>query len=750
MIRFPRLAAAAALLCSLALAQDDETAFNKKQAERLDKFAKAAFDKGFPKQAKLIWLQAIKLYDEDDAAAHKALGQLKVGSSWAPDSSFTYPTEDTGTGTDGTALFKAYEKLKDDLAKEHKRQALSWERAGRKDRADFHYRMVLRWVKTDEVAQKALELKEFDGVSGTDLEQTLFDRSKKIEKAVEEQSRISYAVEPYDGKAEVLDRAQVKYVSFKSEHFVLRGDPSQADELQKALQWAERELRIAEATFPWQAKVGGDWAFFDDKDTYKQILKANADKVPDLEWKLENTATSGLGNMIVGATGNPQTLYDACVRNVAQAYAGFTLTGLSEGIGHTMVGMTFNNNRLFAVDLKKQEGTTASEEDRSYTSPDFDVWKNLALEMAWKMSGGVPAIDIPYFEAATFTNEQRIKSWSFVDYVVRRDPELLRKLDQIGAEQRAARKKQKPELAEKFEKEAGVSIAQLEKEWEDFWTEATLVLAAIRANTPPIQAVSKGVEKWLAALNEARTAQHASTVTWSSQLSARCLDHAKYLAANKKERGPEAEHREMVDLGGTYLGSMFAQMAVVQSGAKINDAKKLFERWLGIPGYRDLLVHDMQRVVGIYVDDDILVINTVAGLGQPKSRQSGYLSYPRKDATGIPDKVDVADIGPELQALLEKNGKGDRKAVGYPFTIHFGSTALPGDRSSWRCSAVDARGNKIDGALMLDGGSVRTSSAPGMATFYPYDPLPRGKITVTWSWENNGQAQTLTADFQTK
>ena len=88
-------------------------------------------------------------------------------------------------------------------------------------------------------------------------------------------------------------------------------------------------------------------------------------------------------------------MYDSCVRNVAQGYSGFGSTGYREGIGHTFVGQMFQNNRLFAVDRKKQEGTSASEEDLEFKSPDFDVWKTLSLEMAWKSTGGVHANEIP-------------------------------------------------------------------------------------------------------------------------------------------------------------------------------------------------------------------------------------------------------------------------------------------------------------------------------------------------------------------
>ena len=741
------LVAALILLAPLA-AQDDEARFRSGQADKLNKFAQQAFDKGFPRQARLIWLQTIKLYDPGSEDAHKGLGHVRAGNSWAPNPDFEYPLDDTGSSKDGASLFKAYEKLKEDLASGHRRQAQKWAKADRTDKANEHYGMVLRWVKDDREAQEALEHRDVGGVTGTELEQTLYDRSKLIEKAVNEQSSVDYAVDKVDSKAQVLDRAQVPYVSVRSEHFLLHGDPDQEEFLKQALVWAERTIRVCQAAFPWQVRVGGEWAFFTGKDTYKQVLRANADMVPNLEWKLENTSTSGVGNVVVGATGSVQVLYDACVRNVAKAYSQFRSDALSEGIGHTFVGMMFNNNRLFAVDLEKQQGTTASEEDREYTSPDFDVWKTLALEMAWKMTGGVAAIDLPYVEAAAFSNEQRIKAWSFCDYMMRRDPGLLKKLDELGMAQRQSGQKRPLDLAAAFE-ESGATVAQLDKEWEDFWTEATPVLQAIRNNTPPLSAISKGVEKWLAALNEVRAANNAAPVTWSSNLSTRCMEHAEYLKANKDERGPASEHRELADLGGSHLASMFAQMAVVETRAKIGKAEDMFEAWMTIPGYRDALVHDFLRSVGIYTEGDILVMNVVSGLGAPKSRKSGYLCHPWQNATGIPAEASVADIGPELEALLEKNGRGGQKTVGYPLTIHFGQS-VQGDRTSYRCNAVDARGNRIEGAILLDSGTIRRSTAPGMVTFYPFEPLPRGKVAVNWSWEVDGQARTLQATFQTK
>jgi hypothetical protein len=54
------------LFCVMALAaavtaQNDDAEFNQRQAKTLNSFAKKAYDKGFPRIAKVVWMQTIKL-----------------------------------------------------------------------------------------------------------------------------------------------------------------------------------------------------------------------------------------------------------------------------------------------------------------------------------------------------------------------------------------------------------------------------------------------------------------------------------------------------------------------------------------------------------------------------------------------------------------------------------------------------------------------------------------------------------------
>lgn len=750
----PLLAAAvAAALAAPAFAQNEELEFNQRQAKALNAFGKKALDKGFPRIAKVVYLQVIKLYDENNADAWTALGYVKVGSSWNPDPKRPYPTTDTGSGSEGAPLKSAYESLKKELAAAHRSMAEKYAKAGRNDRANHHWRMVLRWVDDDAQAKKALSHVEVGGLSGTDLEKTLYDNSKNIERAVEEQSKTNYEVKKASGiECAPADRAQIPYITVTSEHFTLHGDAEEEDNLLEALRWAERTLRICQVAFPWEMKVEkwpSEWAFFTKKETYQQILKAN--NVPELQWRLEHTSTCGIGNTVVATTNGRQVLFDACVRNVARPYSGLRSDGYSEGIGHTFVGMIFNNNRLFSVDLKKQQGTSASEEDREYQSPDFDVWKNLNLELAWKSTGGVPANRLPFCDAAAFTNEERIKAWSFCDYMVRRDPTMLRTMDAIALDMKSKGRKQPADFETAFGEKHPVSIAELDKEWEDFWTGASPVLKAIQNNTPPLNAISKGVDKWLEAYNAARKSFGRTPVTWSANFSARCKEHAEYLKKNKDLRNPADLHTQVVDRGGSYIGSLFAQMALVQPGANIGNAKKMFERWVYWPGYRDALMNHTILSVGMYLEGDILVINATSGIGTPHASTGADCYPPRNDGGLMFDgEVPVAELGPEAAELLAKHGRAGKKTIGFPLTLHFGSTGGVSVRGSLVCSVQGPKGEKIEGVLDFDDGLVRTTTAPGMVTFWPLDPLPKGKISFAWSWMAGDQQQSLRGAFSAK
>ena len=748
------------LLVPSSLAQSKaELKFNEKQAKELNSYAEGAFKDGFPKIAKRVWLMLLSEYDTNNEDAREALGYERVGDSWSLRADFSYPKDDNPDSKKAASLQKKWESVAKKVAGAHLKMARDYDKAGRADMSRKHFEKVLFFTPDDEEAQAALNHKAVAGLTGTDLEQTLYERSKKIEKIVAQEARQDYPVErlPDSDKNPLLEKAKVSYISVKSEHFIVRGD-FEEELLMESARYGERAIRVMTVLVEGYTGFNLDpnrwvreWSFFQTKDSYRQILTANADLIPKerLQFILDNTsATTLFGQGIalkVSSPNNEQGVYDGSVRNVAQTIAGFASAGLQEGIGHTIVGMMFNNNRQFMVDREKQLRTTTGEEDLDQYSPNMDTWKDLALESAWKLTEGTPAAQLPLIDAAKFTDDARIKSWSFCDYVVRRDPGLLRDLDKL-------RDQGHPIEVEKVftEQHDGLSVAQLEKEWKDFWTEASPVLKAIRANTEPLSTVSKDVKKWLAAFNAARKTRGNTEVTWSSDYSGRCREHVEYLKLHELQRGPEAEQNQDIELdGASHLGDMFAEMAVVETQA--GKPKDVFNKWLDHPGYRDALLNYRLRTVGLYVEDEILVMDVIRGVGSPPEGKGGLVTFPGGSNEASPTSVKVADLGPELVEFLEKNGHGDLEEIGYPISLHqFGNGGLIGNRDSYKCK-VTIMGKEVEGLLhMADGGANRHTSAPGMIVFYPLEPLRKGvEVEAVWTFETDKGTTRVPTTFKT-
>ncbi|MEO2237109.1 MAG: CAP domain-containing protein, partial [Candidatus Poseidoniia archaeon] len=326
-----------------------------------------------------------------------------------------------------------------------------------------------------------------------------------------------------------------------------------------------------------------------------------------------------------------------------------------------------------------------------------------------------------------------------------RDPELLLHLDSLVDQ------KDPLKVAKKFtEDHDGLSLAQLEKEWKDFWTEASPVLKAIRNNTEPLSAVSKDVNKWLQEFNKARKALISTDVTWSTTYSTRCSEHAAYLAANEDLRGPDHEQMQDVEReAASHAGDLFAEMALISTSAK--KPRDVFKEWLDYPGYRDAMLNNRQLTVGLFTQEEILVMDVIRGVGRAPQGRAGTRYYPGSGRKSVPTKVAVADLGPEVVELLEKNGHAGKETLGYPISLHhFGIGGLAGNRDSYSCK-VSIQGKAIEGIIhTADGGAHRRTSAPGMVVFYPLEPLKKGQeVRVIWTYEDDDSTARKEIKFNT-
>ncbi len=746
------------------LAQDaEELQFLRKQAKALNAYASSALRAGLPQEAKLIWLEILAEYDNDDADARKNLGFIPSGKAWAPDKSFSFPMQSNPDVAAAKRQTKAWSKLCKEVGKAHQAMAVDYEAAGRSDRSQFHWQRVLRFVPESEEAQVALGMKDLAGngsqrLRGTDLEQVIYERSTMLEEAVERELRKEYAVQRQEEGAThpYLEKAELSYIGVKSENFQVWGDWDE-ETLKEAAMFAERSLAFCRDAYAGYDVFGDGRSvlrhhvFLREPDDFRKVLTANRGLVPNqavFDLMMEDPGGyvlgSGSSNGMHIGIGRLAAVFDRAVRGVAQDFANFHTDALTEGIGHAVVGRFFGRNLIYIINVNEKEFTVVGDRKIPLMVPDMESWSDLAVEAAYDLAG-TPAARLPLLNAAQFPDDARIKSWSFADYLLRRDPALLRHLDKTRKERNAAG------VRKLFvEKTKGLSLDHLEQGWRDFWTGKTPVLKALRNKVSPLEASSKDAPKWLRAFNDKRAEMKVSVVSWNASFSQRCRNHVHYLKANSKQRGPALEHMQDQDLEhGTRHGNLFAQMAVVNTQSQ--KPAKVMQAWMALPGYRDAILNSNLLVLGMYAEGPIMVMDTLRGSATTGSMQMAQ--HPTYRAVGVPRQVQVKELGPEVQRLLDANGEGRRKILGYPLSLHFFGSGLPRQRESIQCQLFRGEGSDkpVPGILHLaDQGSNRRASAPGLAVFYPLAPL-KGSMRVEWTYVgSDGEPRRLKVQFATR
>src|SRR5262245_34081231 len=62
--------------------------------KELAAYATLCFKNGFPKRAREVWLEVLGEYAPDDEPVRKALGFVRLGTTWQRDPKFEYPEHD--------------------------------------------------------------------------------------------------------------------------------------------------------------------------------------------------------------------------------------------------------------------------------------------------------------------------------------------------------------------------------------------------------------------------------------------------------------------------------------------------------------------------------------------------------------------------------------------------------------------------------------------------------------------------------
>lgn len=713
----------------------DEIKFLQTQAKYLDKYARFTFDQGFPLQARRIWQEVMRVYDADHPATRQALGYRRANDAWLYDPKVEFPGHDN---PDRRALKKVealWKKTAKKVGGGHRKIGETFQQAGRRDRASWHFTRALRFLPGDPDIRAKSGLKSFYGLVGSELESQLYENSKAMTEFVTAELKKPYKVEVLASSKQsvYLTKAGIPHVGYKTDNYTIWTNweaafiEEVAQNVERSRAFCARFLKGNPGFRPVDLRIN-TLIFLKGEKLYKQTLQANKDLFrPELlEFLLEHTGMCDIGKGAeraqISGDANDRVVMDLSIRYPVDEWAGMRCDAFNEGVGHAVVALFLGRIDVFTLDMETKAHTVTAGAKVRVRTPDIESWQDLAIESAFE-ARGTPIAKLPLISAADFPADARIRAWSFSDYILRRDPRLLQELDAVR------KSKSPPEVKSKFHQSTGIQLDALEQEWRDFWTGASPVLRALRGRKPPFDASSRDAAKWLTAFNKARKSYQprrgkaVKPLTWNLAWSLLCKQHGTYLATNRSQRGAVAEQTEVEGLkGATKKGEYFAQMALVSTQGS---PAKVLKDWIHLPGYRDALLNPYMTQVGLYAESGIAVIDVLRGAVAPRTAQMRV--YPLPQSTGVPNSIELEQLGPSVAKLLELEQAEGK--IGYPITLH---TWHGGGGAQATCD-VTANGRKVEGVVQAGGAFNRRVSAPGLLVFYPREPLPKGaKIEVLW------------------
>ncbi len=691
-----------------------DLALAKRGSVELNRYAKACQTARFEARARAAWLEVVGAYDTDNEEARLGLGHKRVGTLWAPPSE-TSVLVDKGNAKAVRKLDQMWIGLARTLSAQHRRVAILCSKDLDEERAEYHLKRVVRFLPSDKRVAKELGLQNLGGVYGTEGDIRILRRSVMLERVVADLKQRSYVVEdlPAEERNPMLDRTSLNYIGVRSENFTIWGTAPKSM-LERVAVTAERALAFSRAIFagyPSYESLDGlirNRALFATKNEYIHMVRSNMSSKAGEYGEYLATKTGGctLTNsgekMRVSISGSLEWNTNTLMGAVVSEASGLRTEGLTEGMGHAAAGMFYGQSLGGGIDMNRDRTRTGSEarETRS-----MDTWRALAVATAWQQSG-TPVASLPLLKTSKFRLEDRIKSWAFTDYVLRRNPSFLRWIDDT----KKAGAKGPDAVSEKFDEVSdGPSLTELETDYRSYWTEKAWLRKAVTTAMHTREA--KTSRLWWKKINQARVGvQRGPVAHWPSDPKVVKQLVSAIRAMGKKDGA-----------------SLQSSMPVLWT--KTKKAGAAIEAWLYQPGFRNLLLHPHISGLSFVSSGGVTALYP-----EMLPADTGMVGcYPAAGNLGLPPSCELVRLGPTMAKLLGEMGvKGE--AVGYPISLHlFRESEL--EASEVTCQ-VTAESGDIEGFVYAAQGDAdaRTGGA-GLFVFFPLAPLPSGEeITVDWSF----------------
>ncbi|MCY2956506.1 MAG: hypothetical protein NT107_05655 [Planctomycetota bacterium] len=712
-----------------------EAELSRSAASALSAFANNARTLRMLTRTKQSYDLILANYEPDNQAVRMALGFKKNKDKWEQ-----VPEDKRPKWTDKANNDQRY-KVVDEwvrtarkLGDLHRVLGLEIQKAGGDPaRCQFHLERAVYYYPFDKEAHLALQHKESGGFFGTEQEITFVKNMRAIELVALELAKKEYRTQAI-AQTELppeLKNVQLEFSGAKSEHFTIwtRGTQENAD---NCVKWSERGLDFLihlvgekeakrrqvvqkASPFKWLGFVWTDIERTDFLSKNPQIMQGKT--IEEKKHFANVVFESGGGQAMVLMKLTPAQMHDTLITWVFKN--GFTEglnDALAEGLQHaaTWYLMSTSISQFGAL----PEGTVAGKELKL---PESTNWWLRHIRDQAIASTDFPIGVVPREKLSSFRNDVRVKSWSFMTWLLARYPD---KWVQFFTKVPAGSKKViLSEDVEKVGEDAfGCKLAEVDADWRE-WARGGSGVAAATGYGPPLlpEKPNKQEIAVLERMNQCRALALAYSVTGKdfvttgkkgdkdkgkgdkdakpdedkvrdlregqmgplplceldAEASLACEAHASYLTKWPEQhmKWPEA-HEENPALEGFSPRGMRAGMRsviVFANGDRGPEfAKESVDGWIGTVYHRfPLLEHNINRFGYSYVFDNgwSVAVLDMGSLEEPydPALAPKFVAWPPPLMKDVPLRFH----GNEMPNPLDDQPENERdlKHVGYPVSL---------------------------------------------------------------------------------
>lgn len=703
--------------------QSDEDALVRKAKSTLSAFASQAKSRKVGQRAKQAY-DLILEYAPEDRGTRSQLDFIKSGDEWVlkPEEKRTR-WRDKASYENRFKTMDAWYKTCMKLSELHKELGMKMQKAG-DGRASYHLEKAVYYNPMDEAANIALGLKKGINFFGTDEQIAFAARMREIEIKAVEIARTDYPVEalPLENMPRELSEMQMAVPDFmrkpnidifgsKSQHFTVwtRGAQEGADD---AVRWAERALEFGlyligedkakKLAFVQRATRSFAWyGFLFTHRERDEFLKAN----PHI-WQGQGTLEDAkrFANTMYGSKQGPAVvLVGSSPRKVQDSMIGYVFQyglclqrndGIGQGFIHAMTWYLKSTSisRWGAL----PEGTQGED---ALALPEGTNWWLRTIRDQASSNQDWPLAQVPREKLSRFRNDCRMKSWSFMTWVIAAYPDQW--LDWYLSLPDADNKVPTLEdvevtVVKAFKKPSAV----IDAEWRE-WARGDSGVAFGTGYGPPLlpERPSK-IE--LAALDRVNLVRSQPiAIVWpvegnnmllrkatmtslppcemDAETSLGCEKHAVYITNHPElaeKPGPEIHEENPAHEDFTRAGQLAGQGNIVtgQGMRSENFASETVDLWVGVPYHRfPMLEHNIKRLGYSYVyeNDWSVAVLDMNSLEEPYDPQAAprALIWPPAGATGIPTNFPAPESPNPLADQPED--QQDVTKCGYPISMQF-------------------------------------------------------------------------------